>query len=106
MSAQEIFLYEFSTDLPGTSYEEGGYKKVREVYGELADAVRNRFGVNDETAVIITEYQFFGGMFEPETDDECDLVITCGDHRQGFSDIQPDLNFLHLIKWVKDGTLI
>lgn len=93
-------LHQFSDDLPGTSYEEGGYQQVKEVYGELASEIRSRFGITEETPVVMTEMRCFGGMFEPETEDECDLVVTCGEHRKGFSDIHPDLNFVHLIKWV------
>lgn len=93
----------FSEDLPGTSYEEGGFKRVREVYGELATAIRNRCGATSETPVIMTEMRFFGGMFEPESEDECDLIITCGECYQSFGDVHPDRNFAHLIKWIQEA---
>ena len=93
---------DFSDDLPGTSYEEGGFKRVREVYGDLAQAIRNRCGVGPEETVIMTEMRFFGGMFEPEGDDECDLIITCGEYHQSFGDIHPDRNFAHLIQWIQN----
>lgn len=90
----------FSDDLPGTSYEEGGYVRVREIYGRQADLIREKFGVTDGTSVIITEYQMYGGMFEPEGPDEFDLIITCGEHRQGFSEHRPNMNHVHLLRWL------
>lgn len=89
----------FSDDLPGTSYEEGGYKRVREVQGILSQAIRSRLGATDEEPVILTEYHMYGAMFEPETEDECDLIITCGEHRQSFSGTNPKTNLSRLAEW-------
>lgn len=89
----------FSADLPETSYEEGGYHRVREVKGILADVARAKFGVQDGTPVLLTEYHMFGAMFEPETADECDMIITCGEHRQAFFDVSPENNLTRLARW-------
>lgn len=86
--------------MPGTSYEEGGYKRVREIHGILADAIRARGGAEEETPVIITEYQMYGGMFEPETADECDLIITCGEFSKGFAATSTKENLTNLARWV------
>lgn len=89
-----------SDDLPGSSYEEGGYKRVREVFGRHADLIREKFGVTDGTSVIITEYHIYGGMFEPEGPDELDLIVTCGEHTKGFSETRPNMNHVHLLRWL------
>ena len=89
----------FGESLPESSFEEGGYKRVREIHGILADAIRGRFGVHDATPVLMTEYQMYGGMFMPETDDECDLIVTCGEHSRGFADITTDANLTKLARW-------
>lgn len=89
----------FSDDLPGTSYEEGGYKRVRQIHGVLADAIRAKFSAEEDDAVVITEYQMYGAMFEPETDDECDLIITCGEHSKGFASTSTKTNLANLAQW-------
>jgi len=89
----------FSDDLPGTSYEEGGYKRVREVQGILAEAIRSRLGITNAEPIIITEYHMYGAMFEPETEDECDLIITCGEFSKGFSGTSTKTNMANLAQW-------
>lgn len=90
----------FSENLPESSFEEGGYVRVREMFGRQADLIRQMFDVTDGTSVIMTEYQVYGGMFEPEGPDEFDLIVTCGEHRKGFSETRPKMNEIHLMKWL------
>lgn len=89
----------FSEDLAESSYEEGGYKRVRKVNGELAKLIRLKFNEPETTEVTITEIHVFGGMFEPETDDECDLIISCGDDIKGFFSTNPKHNIDKLLNW-------
>lgn len=94
------FSPEYSEDLPGTSYEEGGFKRVREVKSGLAEAVRHKFGASSEAFVEITEMQIFGGMFEPSAEDECDLILSCDGEIKGFFGTSLEACMDDMLKWV------
>lgn len=90
----------FSETLPESSFEEGGYKRVREVKSYLAEAIRRRFDARSEARVEITEMQVFGGMFEPPEEDECDLIISCDGEIKGFFGATPEICMDKMLKWV------
>lgn len=91
----------YSGELPGTVYEEFYSKRVREIHGTLANDLRNRFGVLDETPVILHEMHFFASKLDPSKDDGFSLAITCGEHSTNVMGATPELNFQELVNWAK-----
>ena len=100
MTTPLTFIPEYSEDLPGTSYEEGGFKRVRNIQGMLAAMIRLKFRESVENPVLLTEMGFYGGMFEPESDDEYDIIINCGENSISFSDTSSAKTFNHLMLWL------
>lgn len=74
----------------------------REVSGRLADDVRKRFGIADQTPVFITELEADAQIGDETWEHFRELLIECGDHKMDFETYSEESNFAAMLKWLDE----
>ena len=88
---------------PGRSAHEWPYPTEHVKYlisGELADRVRQRLGVPQDTPVIMTEHQHSGGYSEYTQETDYEHEITCGSHEIHLGTVYWGNGLEALLKWL------